>query len=93
MMKPIHSLCINKTKEALFATLSLSYPLIRNVHHLNIHEGQVKTIFVHWRPVTSHWKGIIKRNQFPLLSKLCEPCNQQILPEQPSGGKEKRISF
>lgn len=29
--------------------------------HLNIYEGQVKTIFVHWRPVVSQWNGIMKK--------------------------------
>ena len=36
-------------------------PRLEMHKHLNIHEGQVKTIFVHWRPVVSRWNGIMKK--------------------------------
>lgn len=48
--------------EVISVTLPLCYMfLIRNAQHLNIYKGQVKTIFVHWRPLVSQWNRIMKK--------------------------------
>ena len=59
-------LFFQKDNEECTEVVSVTRPLcfvflIRNAKHLNIYEGQVKTVFVHWRPVVSQWNRIMKK--------------------------------
>lgn len=57
--------------EVISVTLSLCFmSLIRNAQHLNIYEGQVKTIFVQWRPVVSQWNRIMKKPISPFVKAM-----------------------
>lgn len=66
--------------------------LIRNAQHLNICEGQVKTIFVHRGPVVSQWNRIMKK---PISSfvKAMWTMESENAAKTPFMGKERGISF